>query len=540
MILHQHSVESTSQISENWTHLAATFGDSSISIYVNGKLEATLSDIETLSLDSSGILATSPLGSISSDSEITVGALTSIRDNQLRVDNQFSGQYKNIDLFDFAADQSQIDEMYIGAFDVQEFTEAVVITSGSTTAGGAIQEFDEGVVISSSGTTGAGSIGEFGEGVVIISSSTTGIPLNGTDVTLDDYSLRHDQIVIGQNVTWTQDIMLSNETQSIAIEVPDDAVNIIVNTMNGNETEMVSYVNATNSEILQIINASQTQVLLEQSASENSTSVIINGTETPVISLDLVSDMVQEEMPTKLVIINDTAYEYSLEFETPAPYAIEEDNSDELMYNKTVTVAHNSTLHYTDVKSFSEIPEELVEKGAQFKLFWNINGTKTDVTNDPRFQVKFVDTDGNGIVDQMQWIIPQLSEQEFEIVASIVIINVFSFPVVGGNWTVFFETTGKANLTITGYNGTNWYDGKENRNPVLEADIDGLRNELAENQATLENQLQADIKTLEEQIARTTQELEEKLAHDVIGGGGDGVVDSTLMWSKLFKTAELH
>jgi len=344
-----------------------------------------------------------------------------------------------------------------------------------------------------------------GEGVVIISSSTTGIPLNGTNVTLDDYSLQHDQIVIGQNVTWTQEIMLSNETQSLAIELPDDAEYIIVDTMNGNQTEMVSYVNDTNIENLQIVNASQTEDLLEQSATENSTSVIINGTETPLVSLDLVSDMVQD----------DTAYEYSLEFETPAPYVIEEDYSDELMYNKTVTVAHNSTLHYNDVKSFSDIPEELVEKGVQFSLYWNINGTKTDVTFDPRFQVELVDTDGNGFVDQMQWIIPQLSEQEFEIVANIVIINVFSFPMVGGNWTVNFETIGTANLTITGFNGTTWYDGKENRNPVLEEDLEGLQNELDEEQALLEKQLQDDINTLEKQTVNTIRSLQEKLAQDI-------------------------
>jgi len=35
-----HSVQSQSEINEEWTHLAATFGDSSISLYVNGKLEA--------------------------------------------------------------------------------------------------------------------------------------------------------------------------------------------------------------------------------------------------------------------------------------------------------------------------------------------------------------------------------------------------------------------------------------------------------------------------------------------------------------------
>ncbi|HLF54483.1 MAG TPA: right-handed parallel beta-helix repeat-containing protein [Candidatus Nanoarchaeia archaeon] len=36
----------------------------------------------------------------------------------------------------------------------------------------------------------------------------------------------------------------------------------------------------------------------------------------------------------------------------------------------------------------------------------------------------------------------------------ITIINVQSYPTLGGNWTVFFNTTGTANLSITGINGT--------------------------------------------------------------------------------------
>ena len=91
-----------------------------------------------------------------------------------------------------------------------------------------------------------------------------------------------------------------------------------------------------------------------------------------------------------------------------------------------------------------------------------INGSKTDVTDDPRFAVKFVDTNGNGIADQMQWIVPKLSEQQFLIQAQITIINVQSYPVVGGTWQVRFNTTGIANLTITTINGTKWSFSNEN------------------------------------------------------------------------------
>jgi len=95
-----------------------------------------------------------------------------------------------------------------------------------------------------------------------------------------------------------------------------------------------------------------------------------------------------------------------------------------------------------------------VEQGVEFNLFWTVNGTKLDVTNDPKFSVKFVDRDDNGIDDQIHWVVPQLSEQEFDVEADIVIINVQSYPTVGGNWTVNFTTVGTADLIITGINGT--------------------------------------------------------------------------------------
>jgi len=136
-----------------------------------------------------------------------------------------------------------------------------------------------------------------------------------------------------------------------------------------------------------------------------------------IVTMEKIDQILQDNKDTKFVMINESASEYMLEFETPAPYTIEEDYSNEDVFNKTVTVAHDSALHYTDVKSYSDIPEDLVEEDMEFSLYWNINGTITDVTFDPRFQVEFIDTNDNGIIDQMQWIVPQLSQQIFQIIS---------------------------------------------------------------------------------------------------------------------------
>ncbi|MCK5333271.1 MAG: hypothetical protein KAJ24_02070, partial [Candidatus Aenigmarchaeota archaeon] len=43
-----------------------------------------------------------------------------------------------------------------------------------------------------------------------------------------------------------------------------------------------------------------------------------------------------------------------------------------------------------------------------------------------------------------------------EIETTLTIIDIYSYPTVGGNWTVRFNTTGTANLTIRALDGTTW------------------------------------------------------------------------------------
>jgi len=299
----------------------------------------------------------------------------------------------------------------------------------------------------------------------------------------------------------------TDDIQGILVELPADAQNLQVEQISndGNSTDITG----------QVLEINESDMTGNQTSDEDSPEMslaeiahMFNATE--VIPLDLakmdgLKEIKQEDKPTKILFINETndrkssdkdkkekqaksdkneranvrgfnnnvevisssntntndesiiienSTEYQIKFTTQAPNATEIDYSTETKFQRNVTISHNSTLHYTNVKSYSDIPENLVEHNVQFKLNWVINNTKVDVTNDPRFNVTFVDTNGNNIADRMEWIVPQLSEQEFEIEADIEIINVQSYPVVGGKWTVNFNTTGIADLTITGIMGT--------------------------------------------------------------------------------------
>ena len=66
--------------------------------------------------------------------------------------------------------------------------------------------------------------------------------------------------------------------------------------------------------------------------------------------------------------------------------------------------------------------------------------------------VNFVDTNGNGLIDRVEWITPHLSNETF--ILSIDILNVQSYPYLHGDWTVYFSTYGTQDLQITATDGT--------------------------------------------------------------------------------------
>jgi len=161
-------VTSDSKVQDERTHIAATFDDGTIKIYINGKHEGTFSNIETMQLSDRGLFEDVTLTSLSSDYEINVGAYTKIKRNNVKVSQEFSGLIHVVELYGKALDDSGIKNLFDSSFDIQEFSAGQsIIAESDETDIEQVQDFSDGAVLISSSTTST-------NGLELILSSSTG------------------------------------------------------------------------------------------------------------------------------------------------------------------------------------------------------------------------------------------------------------------------------------------------------------------------------------------------------------------------------
>ncbi len=135
----------------------------------------------------------------------------------------------------------------------------------------------------------------------------------------------------------------------------------------------------------------------------------------------------------RLEVKNNT----QITFKTPGPQKTEKEIN---TYRKQVTIS--SDIHYRDVLTSTNIPESSKDS---ITLYWLKDGGKERVDD-----IAYIDQNDNGLMDEIEWTVPHLSNQSYEI--SIIILNPYTYLRDGETWTVAFNTTGTANLTITSPN----------------------------------------------------------------------------------------
>ena len=105
------TIESSSEIEEEWVHIAATLADSSISIYINGKLEGTKQVDGIPSLNSFGYYEPKSVENLSSEHEIVVGANQYVKKGTLYYKGYFSGLIDDVIVEEQLLDDSQITDL---------------------------------------------------------------------------------------------------------------------------------------------------------------------------------------------------------------------------------------------------------------------------------------------------------------------------------------------------------------------------------------------------------------------------------------------
>ena len=117
--------------------------------------------------------------------------------------------------------------------------------------------------------------------------------------------------------------------------------------------------------------------------------------------------VIGEEKEIK-VELNGSATEYEIEYETPAPEAFEEI----IEKGKKITITGPETVHYENVLAFTDLPKESSKN--TIKLYRTTGGIREQVEI-----INYTDTNNNSLIDYVEWIVPHLSEQTFEIITEI-------------------------------------------------------------------------------------------------------------------------
>ncbi len=206
------------------------------------------------------------------------------------------------------------------------------------------------------------------------------------NITLANFTenITQQQAIVGQPVKWSKRVSIpdSDKAKEIKIDVPLEAENIQVN-----EIEKVQGQGVRGGE-----KEARPAIQIDEKK----------------IELDTGKVKIEEKDKGIEISINATAQEYEITYETPAPEISEREISKN---RKEITVIGPDSVHYQNVLAsinFQETPKEKI------KLYWLINGTRQLVEN-----ITYFDENNNGLIERIEWIVPSLSEQRYEIVIEI-------------------------------------------------------------------------------------------------------------------------
>jgi len=150
-------------------------------------------------------------------------------------------------------------------------------------------------------------------------------------------------------------------------------------------------------------------------------------------------NLIREDLELIFNVPKDTE-KVLVEYETEAPKIIEETITST---KKLITVS--SDIHYKNITARSFVDDKY--KQTNIKLYHYENNKKIPISKD---SIEFIDENNNSFIDYIQWIVPHLSNQTYEI--EIAVLNPYTYLKDNETWYVRFDTTGTGNLSISSPN----------------------------------------------------------------------------------------
>src|SRR3989344_390651 len=245
------------------------------------------------------------------------------------------------------------------------------------------------------------------------------------NITLQETTIQYGA-VIGKPVKWQKKIKIESSSdqpsnEKINIELPNLAGKISVKKIDaetGQETEITDNADIKNEKIIEVESAGSGGITGNTISTENLDSnnnvfdffknIFANIFRFTGKIIDNMEGSAQENVSVSINESLSQNDEIVVEYYTDAPYAEEKLLSDS---SKQVVIVGPDEVHYEDVLAYSELPEE-VASANKIKLYWINNSTgKREIAN---FEAQ--DSDGNGLLDIIQWTVPSLSNQTYEII----------------------------------------------------------------------------------------------------------------------------
>ncbi|HVY01751.1 MAG TPA: hypothetical protein VHA12_03230, partial [Candidatus Nanoarchaeia archaeon] len=250
------------------------------------------------------------------------------------------------------------------------------------------------------------------------------------------------RVVVGEPVQWIKNVTLTEAT-NVSLEIPGEAENISITKIVEMEEKPAQ------AQVFGITgNVINGRVVAEVDFKKNGFFTWLRKIFSRITG-NVVSEQTNITVDPITVILSDNATQYIVEYYTPAP----EINEVNIENGKQVTISASDSLGYTDVIASTQLPSSLtLDEISRLKVLWyNYDSNKTidtkfasevenislvdEILTDTNVTLEVVseqvplakyvlqempfdyyDLDANGDYDYIEWVVPHLSNQRFDIV----------------------------------------------------------------------------------------------------------------------------